>query len=72
MLTDIAKTIIFVGIALVGLGCLFYILSKVPGMGRLPGDLVVKRDDLTFYFPLTTSILLSITLSLILYLFNKR
>ncbi len=55
---------------LVGLG--IHLLGKVPGIGKLPGDILVKKENFTFYFPLTTSIVLSLILSLIFYLFNKR
>jgi hypothetical protein len=46
-------------------------IQKLPFAGRLPGDIVIKRENFTFYFPLATSIIVSILISLILYLINK-
>lgn len=54
---------------LVGLG--FLLAPKIPFLGRLPGDIYVKRDNFTFYFPLATSIIISVLLSLILWLFRR-
>ncbi|WP_456395803.1 DUF2905 domain-containing protein, partial [Desulfurobacterium sp.] len=56
-------------------GVLLILISKVPGglpIGRLPGDIYIKRDNFVFYFPITTSILLSIVFSLVLYLFSRH
>ena len=60
--------LVFVGLAIVGLGLL--IILGVP-IGRLPGDFYVRRDNFSFYFPLTTSIILSIILTLILAFFRR-
>ncbi len=57
-------------LALAGLGFLF--LGKLPGLGRLPGDIVVQRGRFTFVFPLMTCLLLSLLLTLILNLFFRR
>jgi hypothetical protein len=54
---------------LVGLG--FLLAPRIPFLGRLPGDIYVKRDNFTFYFPLATSIIVSVLLSLILWLFRR-
>ena len=62
------KVLILVGIAIAGLGLL--IVMGVP-IGRLPGDFYVRRDNFSFYFPLTTSIILSIILTLILAFFRR-
>jgi len=56
-------------LALIGLFLIFS--PKVPFLGRLPGDIVVKRENFSFYFPLMTSILLSVLLSLVLWLFRR-
>ena len=60
--------LVFVGLAIVGLGLL--IILGVP-IGRLPGDFYVRRDNFSFYFPLTSSIILSIILTLLLTLFRR-
>jgi hypothetical protein len=64
----LGKTLILVGLAIAGLGVL--VLLGVP-IGRLPGDFYVRRDNFSFYFPLTTSIILSIILTLILAFFRR-
>lgn len=62
------RTLIFVGLAIAALGML---ISLGLPIGRLPGDIAVKRDNFSFYFPITTSIILSIILTLILALFRR-
>ena len=62
------KTLFFVGIGIAALGLV--IMLGVP-LGRLPGDIYVKRGSFSFYFPITTSIILSIILTLILSLFRR-
>lgn len=69
---DIGKMLIFVGGMLILIGVIFSLAGKLPGIGKLPGDIFIKKDNFTFYFPLTTSILISIILSLILFLWNRR
>lgn len=63
--------LIIAGISLTIVGLAVYLSDKLPFLGRLPGDIVIKRESFTFYFPLATSIALSIILSLILYLVRK-
>jgi hypothetical protein len=70
-MNDIGKSLIIVGIAVVLLGVLLNISSKVPFIGKLPGDILIKKDGFTFYLPLTSSIIISLILSLILKLFDK-
>jgi hypothetical protein len=70
-LPSIGKILIFTGIVLVIAGCFFLWSGKIPFPGKLPGDIVIKRDNTHFYFPLTTCILISIVLSLIVYCVNK-
>ncbi len=66
-MTDLGKWLIFVGVFFVILGFLFLLAQKLPfGFGKLPGDILVKRDNFTFYFPLGTSLLISLVLTLIL------
>ncbi len=59
------------GISLAIIGLIIYFSDKLPFLGRLPGDIVIKKENFTFYFPLATSLVLSIILSLILYLVRK-
>jgi hypothetical protein len=70
---DMGRALIIVGIALVILGLIVSFGAKLPiRLGRLPGDIVVRGKNSVFYFPLATSILLSVLLSVILWLFNRR
>jgi len=65
-----AKLLIALGIGIVLIGVAFYFGSKL-GLGRLPGDIYIKRGNFTFYFPVVTSILLSIVLTLVLRFFRR-
>jgi len=68
---DIAKILIILGVVFVALGILLLGIQKLPFVGKLPGDIFIKRENFTFYFPLTTSIVISILISLILYFIGK-
>jgi hypothetical protein len=70
-MSDLARILIVIGVILVVVGLALLLLPKIPGLGRLPGDIVIKRENFTFYFPLGTSILISVILSLIFWLFRK-
>lgn len=56
---------IITGAILLALGGVFSLASKVPGLGRLPGDILIRRENFTFYFPLTTGLIISIILSVV-------
>ncbi len=60
------KWLIFFGIILIILGLLFIFFEKMPFLGKLPGDIRIERKNFVFYFPITTSILLSLILTIIL------
>lgn len=70
-MSDLAKILIFFGAVLVVIGVVLLVFQRIPFLGRLPGDIIIKRDNFTFYFPITTSIVLSIILSIIFYLVGK-
>ena len=57
---SIGKNLIFLGIIILLVGFLFTLSGKFPFIGNLPGDISIKRDNFSFYFPITTSIVLSI------------
>jgi hypothetical protein len=63
--------LIFAGIALAAVGALFLLSDKAGWIGRLPGDFVIRRKNFAVYFPLATSILVSVALSLLFWLFRK-
>jgi uncharacterized protein HemY len=65
------KTLIYLGLALVVLGLIVSFAEKIPWLGHLPGDIYIQRDRFTFYFPLTTCILISVIITLVLYLFRR-
>ncbi len=68
----IGKNLIFFGLLLIILGVFLILFDKFPYIGKLPGDIYIKKGNFTFYFPLVTSILLSIILTLILNLIIRR
>jgi len=73
-LGTIGRYLILFGVAIIVIGALLVLIGRFPGLkiGRLPGDIYIERDGWRFYFPLMTSILLSIILSFILWLFNRK
>jgi len=70
----IGRYLIILGAAIVVIGFLLVVVARFPGLriGRLPGDIYIERNGWRFYFPLMTSILLSMILSLILWLFSRK
>jgi hypothetical protein len=71
MYSQLAKTLIAVGGLLLLAGLLLLFFDRLPFGGRLPGDIVVKKKNFTFYFPLATSILISIIISLVLWFISR-
>lgn len=65
-----ARTLIIIGLAIVAAGLLWPWLTKI-GLGRLPGDIYIQGEHGTFYFPITTCILISVVLSLAIWLINR-
>ena len=65
-----SRTLIIIGITLVVVGLAWPWLARI-GLGRLPGDIVIERENFRFYFPLTTAILISVVISLIFWLLRK-
>jgi len=70
-MSELAKMLIVFGIILAVVGVILLAAPKIPWLGKLPGDFIYRGRRVTFYFPLATSILLSIILSLLLYLFRR-
>lgn len=60
------------GAVVAAVGLLFMLADKIPWLGRLPGDIIVRRKNFTFYFPVATSILISIVLTLLFWLFGRK
>ncbi|MGB9715926.1 MAG: DUF2905 domain-containing protein [Thermodesulfovibrionales bacterium] len=68
----IGKFLIFLGLLISAIGGILLLSGKIPWIGRLPGDILIQRKNFTFYFPLATSILLSIILTLLFWLLGRR
>ncbi|MFZ5907119.1 MAG: DUF2905 domain-containing protein [Nitrospirota bacterium] len=71
-MNSLGKMLILIGIVVVAAGGLLMLFGKISWLGRLPGDIIIQRKNFTFYFPLATSILLSVLISLIFWIFGKR
>ena len=66
----VARTLVIVGVVLVVAGLAWPWLSRI-GLGRLPGDIIIRRGNFRIYFPITTSIVVSLVLSILFWLFRK-
>jgi len=64
--SGIGKILIFAGIGIAVIGLIIFLGSKIPFFGRLPGDINIRRENFSFYFPISTSILVSIILTIII------
>ena len=71
-MSEIGRVLIVLGVVIAVVGLVLVIFGRVPWVGRLPSDVHVQRGNWTFYFPLGTSILLSIVLTLVLWLIGRR
>jgi Protein of unknown function (DUF2905) len=69
---DLGRLLVIFGLVIVAAGVLVMLVGRVPWIGRLPGDIHIERGNWTFYFPLGTSILLSLVLTLVLWLIGRR
>jgi hypothetical protein len=70
--TDLGKTLVFIGVLIAAAGVVLMLLGKTNlPLGRLPGDFLYRGKNTTFYFPLATSILVSVVLSAVLYLLAR-
>jgi uncharacterized membrane protein YkgB len=70
-LGPLGKMLILLGVFIILIGILLLIGEKIPWIGRLPGDIIIRKKNFTFYFPIVTSILISIILTLLFTLFRK-
>ncbi len=71
MLTDLGKALILLGIVLCAFGAVLIAAGRVPWLGRLPGDIVIRRENFTFVFPLVSCLVVSAVLSLLMYLLRR-
>ena len=67
----LGKMLILLGVLIIVIGVLLLVGEKVPWLGKLPGDIIIKREKFSFYFPITTCIMISIILTLLFWIFRK-
>jgi hypothetical protein len=67
----LGKMLIIVGIVFIVMGFAFLFGDKIPFLGKLPGDISIQKERFSFYFPITTSIIISIVLSILFAIFRK-
>ena len=67
----LGKLLILLGVFIILIGLLLMIGDKIPWVGKLPGDIIIKKEKFSFYFPITTSILISLLITLFFALFRK-
>jgi hypothetical protein len=68
---DLGKILMLLGAVMLVTGAALYFLKGIPFLGKLPGDVLIKKENFTFYFPLATSLLFSLLLTLLFYFFKK-
>ncbi|MGB9598628.1 MAG: DUF2905 domain-containing protein [Minisyncoccales bacterium] len=71
MINFLAKVFISLGIFFIFLGFSFYLLSRIPFFNRMPGDILIQGKNFKFFFPITSSLILSLFLSFLFYLFSR-
>lgn len=69
---QIGKVFIITGIIFFAIGILLIFFNKIPFLGKLPGDIIIKRENFTIYIPIVTSILLSVIISLVFYFLRRK
>jgi hypothetical protein len=70
--SDVGKALVALGLLIALAGVVLMLVGRVPWLGRLPGDIHFQRGNFSFYFPLATSLLLSVVLTLLLYIMGRR
>ena len=69
--SDLGKVLIVLGVVIAGVGVLLVMGDKIPWIGKLPGDIIIRKEKFTFTFPIVTCIILSILLTIMFSLFRK-
>jgi hypothetical protein len=70
-MNGLGKMLILFGILIMAIGFILLLAEKIPWIGRLPGDIIIRKERFTFYFPLVTCLLISLILTLLFSLFRK-
>lgn len=68
----IGRFLILLGLIISAVGALLLLTGKVPWLGKLPGDILIQKKNFTFYFPLATSIIISLIITLIFWIFGRK
>ena len=68
---DLGRLLMIVGAVVFTLGAVLALAGRLPWLGRLPGDILIERGPVTFYFPLATSLIVSVALTLLFWLFRR-
>jgi hypothetical protein len=71
-INDIARMLVVFGLLIALVGVALMLVGRIPWLGRLPGDIHIQRGNWTFYFPLATSLLLSVVLTVVLWVVGRR
>ena len=71
-MSDVGRSLVIVGAVIAVVGIVLMLAGRVPWIGRLPGDIYIRRGNWSFYFPLGTSIALSLLLTLLFWLVGRR
>lgn len=71
-MAEVGRALVVLGAVIVVIGLVLVLFDRVPWIGRLPGDILLRRGNWTFYVPLGTSVLLSLVLTLVLWLIGRR
>ena len=69
---EVGRALVALGLLIALAGVVLMLVGRVPWLGRLPGDIHFQRGNFSFYFPLATSLLLSVVLTLLLYIVGRR
>ena len=72
VMSGLAKSLIVFGLVLIAAGVVLYLAGRMPGWGRLPGDIIFKKGNFSFFFPITTSILVSVIATVLANLFMRK
>lgn len=70
--SDVGKALVILGLLISLVGVVLVLVGRVPWLGRLPGDIRIERGNFSFYVPLATSLLLSVVLTLLLFIIGRR
>ena len=71
-MNDLGKSLVIIGLVIVLVGGVLMLAGRVPWLGRLPGDIYVQLGNWSFYFPIVTSLVLSVLLTVVFWLFGRR